>query len=682
MKKFLSFAVILAAFLALFFAGCSNSAGGGGNGDERQNDSNQVLTGGIAPGSAYEETLTIDLSAASDKLSAAGAASLAAGKDVSEWFASKAVSRSVAYGFVGFKAVIVSATETKLVIKVTGVAGIKKCSVTLSITIPAAFTASGKEVKKENVKTVGIGVALIDDSGNAEILQTDHVKVEKVAGGLKFTITRPTDDCYNPNKFFDTGDYDYTYLGQGNGDYDREGYKYVGTGKGSYKKEQEEVENYILVGSGQGDYECVCKNVGEGKGQYKKESVDTYTWVGEGNGAYGNPVYEYVGEGNGRYKKEIIDNYLPVGDGNGAYSNPTYEYVGEGNGHYRKVTQDENTYYVPFGSGQGDYECVYEYVGEGNGSYKKQTTNNYMPVVSGQGDYECVYEYVGEGNGSYKKQITNNYIPVGSGQGDYEYVYEYVGDGQGSCKKERRIEDRYKYVYPRTGDYALDFKYVGEGLGSYKKGVRGGFSNLQIASSAGMPVAYLNVWSDASAGAYECFYPLVTPGKRYEFLITIEPYDRNLMDSRYDEKISVVAGEGIGEVDFSQNNPRVDLTYDNASEKPIVIISDLNLPEGLKNPRTGVQYWATNQSELKENGDVDWLLPYAMVWCGQMIYDGLERELSKEPSSEWGDRDFKTVFDGSGKDTLYVNCYVQFDVPGTNGTTWRKPDYCALLKIR
>ncbi len=680
MKKFLSFTVILAAFLALFFAGCSNSAGGGGNGDERKNDSNQVLTGGIAPGSAYEETLTIDLSAASDKLSAAGAASLAVGKDVSEWFSDKTVSRSVAYGFVGFKAVIVSATETKLVIKVTGVAGTKKCSVTLSITIPAAFTASGKEVKKENVKTVGIGVALIDDSGNAEILQTDHVKVEKVAGGLKFTITRPTDDCYNPNKFFDTGDYDYTYLGQGNGDYDREGYKYVGTGKGSYKKEQEEVENYILVGSGQGDYECVCKNVGEGKGQYKKESVDTYTWVGEGNGAYGNPVYEYVGEGKGRYKKEIIDNYLPVGDGNGAYSNPTYEYVGEGNGHYRKVTQDENTYYVPFGSGQGDYECVYEYVGEGNGSYKKQTTNNYMPVVSGQGDYECVYEYVGEGNGSYKKQITNNYIPVGSGQGDYEYVYEYVGDGQGSCKKERRIEDRYKYVYPRTGDYALDFKYVGEGLGSYKKGVRGGFSNLQINSSDGMPIVYMvDIWSDACAAEYEYFYPLVTPGKRYEFWIVIEPYDRNLMEFRYDEEISVVAGEGIGELDFSQNNPSVHLDYVN--EKPSVIISDLNLPAGLKNPCICVGYWGTNQNELKD-GDVDWLRPYAMVWLGKKMYEGVECELSKELPPEWYSQDFKTVFDSSGKDTLFVYCYVQFDVPGTSGTTWCSPDYCASLKIR
>lgn len=561
MKKFLSFAVILALFFSFVFFSCSNSAGGGDGAG-----SNPVGNGGIAPGSAYEEKLTISLSE-SEKLSAAGAAALTAGKDVSEWFASKAVSASVSDGFVGFKAEIVSATETKLVIKVTGVAGTKKCSVTLSITIPAAFTASGKEVKKENVKTVGIGV-------EPEILQTEHVKVEKVAGGLKFTITRPTDDCYNPNKFFDTGDYDYTYLGQGNGDYEGEGYKYVGDGKGSYKKEQEEYKDYEYVGAGKGDYS--------------------------------SPGYIFVGDGKGdRVKSNEPD---PNSAGGGA-STP----VSSGN-----ENNNEKYYYNYVGPGKGDYSWGYEYLGEGKGLYKTVT------------------------------KIRDLYKRVGNGQGDYEYAYEYVGEGQGS----------------------------------YKKGTRGGFSNLQIASSAGMPVAYLNVWNDASAGAYECFYPLVTPGKRYEFLIGIEPYDRNLMDSRYDEKISVVADEGIGEVDFSQNNPRVDLTYDNASEKPIVIISDLNLPEGLKNPRTGVQYWATNQSELKENGDVDWLLPYAMVWCEQMIYDGLERELSKEPPSEWGDRDFKTVFDGSGKDTLYVNCYVQFDVPGTNGTTWRKPDYCALLKIR
>lgn len=568
MRKFFGLAAVLAAFVfALVFAGCSNSAGGGGNGGEQQNGSNQILTVGIAPGSAYEETLTIDLSAASDKLSAAGAASLAAGKDVSEWFASKVVSASVSDGFVGFKAEIVSATETSLVIKVTGKAGTKKCSVTLSITIPATVTASGKEVKKENVKTVGIGV-------DPEILQTEHVKVEKVAGGLKFTITRPTDDCYNPNKFFDTGDYDYTYLGQGNGDYEGEGYKYVGDGKGSYKKEQEEYKDYEYVGAGKGDYS--------------------------------SPGYIFVGDGKGDHVKS---NEPDPNSAGGGVSTP----VSSGN-----ENNNEKYYYNYVGPGKGDYSWGYEYLGEGKGLYKKVT------------------------------KIRDLYKRVGNGQGDYEYAYEYVGEGQGS----------------------------------YKKGTRGGFGNLQIASSAGMPVAYLNVWSDASAGAYECFYPLVTPGKRYEFLIAIEPYDRNLMDSRYDEKISVVAGEGIGEVDFSKNNPRVDLTYDNACEKPIVIISDLNLPEGLKNPRTGVQYWATNQSELKENGDVDWLLPYAMVWCGQMIYDGLERELSKEPSSEWGDRDFKTVFDGSGKDTLYVNCYVQFDVPGTNGTIWRKPDYCALLKIR
>lgn|GEM_PF-2864751 len=229
MRKFFGLAAVLAAFaFALVFAGCSNSAGGDGNGGETPN-------GGIAPGSAYEEKLTISLSE-SEKLSAAGAAALTAGKDVSEWFASKAVSASVSDGFVGFKAEIVSATETSLVIKVTGKAGTKKCSVTLSITIPATVTASGKEVKKENVKTVGIGV-------EPEILQTEHVKVEKVKGGLKFTITRPSESCYDPNAVLgevkdENGNptYIYKYVGDNNGDYNKD-LEYVGDGSGSYKKE-------------------------------------------------------------------------------------------------------------------------------------------------------------------------------------------------------------------------------------------------------------------------------------------------------------------------------------------------------------------------------------------------------------------------------------------------------------
>ena len=164
-------------------------------------------------------------------------ASLSAGTDVSEWFSDNTVSRSVgSSGFIGFKAVIVSATETSLVIKVTGVSEAKKCSVTLSITIPATVTASGQEVKKENVKTVVIDT-------EPEILQTEHVKVEKVAGGIKFTITRPSESCYNPNAVLgevkdENGNptYIYKYVGDNNGDYNKD-LEYVGDGNGSYKKE-------------------------------------------------------------------------------------------------------------------------------------------------------------------------------------------------------------------------------------------------------------------------------------------------------------------------------------------------------------------------------------------------------------------------------------------------------------
>ena len=168
MKKqfFLAVALVAVFGLTLFFAGCSNASDGG---------SSAASGNGYGLGSKYEKKLTIDLSAASDKLSAAGVASLSAGKDVSEWFSSKTVARSVANGFVDFKASIVSASETSLVIKVTATTPTIKCSIALSITIPANFTASGQPVVKENIETVNIGGE--GSSQNAEILQTEHLSV-------------------------------------------------------------------------------------------------------------------------------------------------------------------------------------------------------------------------------------------------------------------------------------------------------------------------------------------------------------------------------------------------------------------------------------------------------------------------------------------------------------------------
>lgn len=360
---------------------------------------------------------------------------------------SASVSASVSDGFVGFKAEIVSATETSLVIKVTGKAGAKKCSVTLSITIPADKTASGQPVVKENIKTVGIGI-------EPEILQTEHVKVERLKGGLKFTIKRPSESCYNPKAIL---------------------------------------------------------------GEVKDED--------------GNPVY------------------------------------------------------------------VYNYVGEGNG------------------------DFVAE-NGEYKQ----------------------VADGEGSYIRETRK-------------------------------IYGGFSSIQITGSAGMPVAKVIHSNDKDL--FECVYPLCDSGKRYDFGVNIEPLDRNLRQFYKLEKLSVVADDGIGEIDFSKNGPSVDLSYD--GEKPIVKFSNLNLPSSLKNARTGIEYWATNQSELK-NGDVDWGTPYALVWIAPYYSEVVVTECSDDPCSNGGG--FNAVFNYTEKDTLYAHCFVEFEIPESSGFSWRTQPFTALLKIR
>ncbi len=398
MRKFFGLTAIFAALFVLALAGCSNSAAGGTGGATIQTAGGGITPGcGKTPGGAYEETLTIDLSADSDKLSAAGAASLVAGTDVSEWFSDTTVSRSVADGFTGFKAVIVSATETKLVIKVTGTAATKKCTVTLSITIPATVTASGQPVVKANVKTVGIGV-------EPEVLQTEHVKIEKVSGGLKFTITRPSDDCYNPDK-----------------------------------------------GGGWG---------------YTSISSDGMTFV--------------------------IDN--------------------------------EN-----------------------------------------------------------KKVV-------------------------------------------------------------------------------------------------ECFYPMVKPGKQYEFHLSTEPSNRDLRQFCKYESLSVIAADGKGDVDFSNSSKDgyVDVTYDGT--KPILTLKNYKAPDNVTIVQTVFQYFATNQSELKD-GHVDWDTPNALVWLDQYEAEGAVYECAVDPLANKGG--IIAALAAKEKDTLYAFCFFNFDVPEATGfSQFRTPAIEGLKKIR
>ena len=123
-----------------------------------------------------------------------------------------------------------------------------------------------------------------------ELLESEHVKIEKLSNGLKFTITRPEQDCYNPSKYRDEAVYEW-------------------------------------VGDGNGSYACWVIDVGEGNGNLK----DEYVYVGQGNGGFKfeNNVYEWVGQGNGSYECRSID----VGEGNGNLRHE-YKEVGQGNGGY------------------------------------------------------------------------------------------------------------------------------------------------------------------------------------------------------------------------------------------------------------------------------------------------------------------------------------------------------------
>lgn len=359
MKKSFWLAALIAD-LVLFFAACSNSSDSGivplvfptATTSNPTATPDQNLN---APRGKYEKNLTIDLSAASDRLSADGVANLSAGKDVSDWFKNNMVASSTANGFTDFKATIVSASETSLVIKVSASTPAVKCSISLSITIPKDFTASGQPVVKINIDTLIVNE---DGSQKFEILQSAHAKVEKVAGGLKFTITRPTEDVFNPQKVVKEETFNhYEYVGAGNGDYGwtveyvgekgdlKNIYEYVGQGNGCYKLTGK--NHYKEVGFWHGEYKITWTPVGDGMGDYKIEDACPL-YVGEGNGDY---KYEYAlapGKGNYIYSEELVDEYLYVGDGNGDYTS------------YLMSVKDES----------GDYKSGYIYVGEGNGDNK------------------------------------------------------------------------------------------------------------------------------------------------------------------------------------------------------------------------------------------------------------------------------------------------------------------------
>lgn len=354
--------------------------------------------------------------------------------------------------------------------------------------------------------------------------------------------------------------------------------------------------------------------------------------------------YEYARDASGN----IVYDYNAVEPGKGNCLQKV-ENVGDGNGSYNKSVK-----YFPVQSGKGNFEAKYEAVGAGMGSHKKNENGEYVWETGG--GYQISYEYVGEGNGSYVQDVW--YYEVGAGNGSYNFLgYEYVGQGKGNLFKSARL------LTPS------------------------GWSNVFIRTSYGISNGCAQVTLDLSEHKDEVtvFWPICEPGKLCEYGVQIEPYDGRLRESIIQEKLVVAANEGSVKIEKAPKHDEIILSYD--GQKPTVKLVGLEPPVGqIQNFRTKCNFFATNQSELKADGSVDWDKDNAILWVAGYDIPGAVDEFVWDDTKYWDSRTFNQIFDATGKDTLYTSWHIVFDLPvETDGVSswdfelWGKKN---LLKIR
>lgn len=485
--------------------------------------------------------------------------------------------------------------------------------------------------------------------------QTTHVKIENVEGGIKFTITRPEGDYYNPKFLIREENERYEYVGTGKGDYAFDRYENVGAGKG----------NLSIVG-------------------------EQYDWVGAGNGDYAFDGYEYVGQGKGNFvfTGKYRYNYSINGDYIGCWDGP-HEYVGESNGMYKKSVDSSSCYYEYVGPGNGNLnfkaELIvsnfypFEDVGEGNGSYKK--VDGYRMEVGNwdsennkcTGDYDIKCEYVGPGNGNYTREPIYAYSSKG---GDYTEKWKYVGQGNGDRKK----SPRYGWVGDNNGDYVEIYKNVGTGNGDHIKKtnkIYGGegwtcIERHEMISGNKERTMRAAVIIDNNVDVWTCLYPLCEPGERYVFQVELQTTDGdNLREAIKQEWLSIVAENGVGDIDYSNLNEarHLELTYD--GEKPTSTVSNFIPPENVKNLYSRIEYFA---------GTTEWA-PGTTYWFAGYNQDASNPVFDKDPCMEdvksWAkpeevelyraSRCFNAILKSKGKKQFFSEQFFSFQVPEAYG---------------
>ena len=165
--------------------------------------------------------------------------------------------------------------------------------------------------------------------------------------------------------------------------------------------------------------------------------------------------------------------------------------------------------------------------------------------------------------------------------------------------------------------------------------------------------------------SFEVIYPLCEPGEKYLFKVQFDPIDlnNNRADQRY-EFVSIVAEDGIGDIDYSKlrKNRYLKLSFD--GEYPRVTLSNCIPPKNAKNVRTYIDFFAGNK---------DWETNNATVWIGNYVSDKVDETVNKNSKgtfsfvwiNEQEMESIKQAVDAYGKDQFFAQYSFLFDLPDT-----------------
>lgn len=156
-------------------------------------------------------------------------------------------------------------------------------------------------------------------------------------------------------------------------------------------------------------------------------------------------------------------------------------------------------------------------------------------------------------------------------------------------------------------------------------------------------------------------YPLCEPGERYVFHIIIEPKNVNAnREAVVDEFLSVIAKDGVGDIDYSNinNAGHLDLQYNGG--RPILKLLDCIPPDKVKNLKSTMMFFAGTQ-EWKQGTTYD-------IENGWFSKDGVVYQFDPYTTDET-QAGFKNQLNAKGKKQFFAQWLFVFDVeeaPGLN----------------